>query len=127
VNNPSSFLAKAGQAVESARVLHSRGDLEGAVNRACYACFHAAHGALAHFGDAAQPAKTHSTIIAQFSRHLVQTGRIAAEHGRFFNRCHQLRNPADYDVASIDDAKTVAAVDGAAALVAAVQAMIGTP
>lgn len=110
--------------MDSARALVERGDREGATNRAYYAAFHAARAALAHLGALPEATKTHSTVIGLFGKHLVQAGRLDAEHGRWLNRCHQLRNLADYDVAAVDAEKVEFAVKGAEALVQAVRAFI---
>lgn len=44
------LLGRARRAAQSARILLSAGDLNGAVNRAYYAMFYAAHAALEHQG-----------------------------------------------------------------------------
>lgn len=123
---PEQLLAKALQAVDSAELLLGRGDLEGAINRAYYAAFNAARAALVQVGALAEPTRTHGTVIALFGRHLVQTGRVGADHGRMLNRCHQLRNLADYDVGSIDGEKAAAAVQGAAALVSEIRVLLNS-
>jgi len=102
VSDATTLLAKAEQAAELARILLHHGDLEDATNRAYYAAFHAARAALTHFGELPDTVKSHSTVIGLFGRHVVQTGRMDAEHGRLLNRSHQLRNLADYDVGGID-------------------------
>ena len=118
-----SLLTKAEQAAESARVLLDLGDLEGATNRAYYATFHAARAALAAVGVVPDGIKTHSTVIGLFGRHLVQAGHLDATHGRLLNRCQQLRALADYDVTGLSSETVEAAVNGAAAFVAAVRSL----
>lgn len=120
----SKLLAKAAQAACSARVLLDRGDLDGATNRAYYAAFNAARAALLHVGQLPESTKTHSTVIGLFGKHMVQAGRVTVEHGRMLNRCHQLRNLADYDVTSIDAERVVAVVKGAEALVDAIDVLL---
>ncbi|MGQ9369880.1 HEPN domain-containing protein [Azospirillum sp. ST 5-10] len=119
------LLAKAVRALESAELFLAHGDLDGAVNRAYYGGFNAARAALVHEGALHELAKTHATVIGLFGRHLVQSGRMPADHGRLLNRCHQLRNLADYDVAAPDGDRVAAVVTGAGDLLAAVQMRLG--
>lgn len=65
----SSLMAKARQAVASARVLLDLGDVDGACNRADYAMFDAAQAALLASGVPAPDAlrKTHRGLINTFS------------------------------------------------------------
>ncbi|HYH38612.1 MAG TPA: hypothetical protein VD860_10370 [Azospirillum sp.] len=68
--------------------------------------------------------KTHSTVIGLVGKHLVRAGHLDAGLGRALNRCHQLRNLADYDVGSIDAETVEQAVRDAERLVVAVRAII---
>lgn len=103
------LMAKAKQAVASARLLLEAGDVDGACNRAYYAMFDAARAALLA-GKAPVPAdiaKTHGGLIAAFSLHLVKNGPIPHEFGRLFNRAEEIRLVADYrgEVVEPEDAR----------------------
>ena len=87
--------AKARQARASAQLLFEAGDLVGAVNRAYYAMFYAAHAALAHDGIDAPSAK-HGTLVSRFGEHLVRSGRVPDHFGRWLNRALELRSIGDY-------------------------------
>jgi uncharacterized protein (UPF0332 family) len=67
------LLGRARQAAQSARTLLESGDPNGAVNRAYYAMFHAAHAALEHRGIEIASAK-HGILVARFGEHLAKTG-----------------------------------------------------
>ena len=100
---------KAIRALEAARRALDAGDAETAVNRAYYACFHAARAALA--GEDEQP-KTHSGVHNRFARLFVATERVPVEVARSLPHAAQVRERADYD------ALTLADLGGAADLVA---------
>lgn len=95
---PADFMAKAARALESAQLLLDAGDTDGACNRIYYAMFDAAKAALMATGapQEATDAKTHAGLIAAFSLHVVKRGFVVADHGRSFNRLHELRMIADY-------------------------------
>ncbi len=88
---PKRYLAKADRALESARLLLTDGDIEGACNRAYYAMYDAAQAALLLSGAAADPAeiRTHSGLIGAFGKHLVKTGRIPADLINHAQSVHQ--------------------------------------
>ena len=92
---PEDALAKALRARASAQLLIEAGDLVGAVNRAYYAMFYAAHAALAHIGIKAPSAK-HGTLVSRFGQHLVKTRRVPDDHGRWLNEALELRSTGDY-------------------------------
>jgi len=106
--NASELMAKAVQAVASARLLLESGDADGACNRAYYGMFDAARSALLASGASAEPEviRTHNGLISAFSQHLVKTGRVSIESGRALNKVEELRLAADYkgDRVQIDDA-----------------------
>ena len=68
-------LDKAGQALRSARLLLDAGDLDGAINRAYYACFDAARGTLERIAEVdTREVKTHSGLIRLFNLKVVKAG-----------------------------------------------------
>lgn len=91
-------MQKAQRAATSARLLLEEGDPEGACNRAYYAMFDAARAVL--IADEGNPeprsTRTHSSLIANFSLHMVKTKRVPLALGRAFNRVHEMRLVADY-------------------------------
>ncbi|MEY3526232.1 MAG: hypothetical protein RL543_2 [Pseudomonadota bacterium] len=116
------LMDKAVMALHSARILFDAGDLDGACNRAYYALYDAARAAL--IATQAPPevlaARTHSGVIAAFGLHIVKRGLIAAEHGRAFNRLHELRMIADYRGDSVEAEQIVTALSEADAFLKAV-------
>ena len=86
------YIAKAGRALEEARVLLNAGGFEGACNRAYYAMFDAAHAALLVAGVTVPDAspKTHRSLIASFGLNLVKAGMIEPELGSALNKVERL-------------------------------------
>lgn len=105
---PAELMAKADQALASARLLLDNGDTDGACNRAYYAMFDAARAALmsAKPEIPAETVRTHGGLITTFSLQLVKTGQVALEHGKSLNRVQELRLIADYkgDPVAAEDA-----------------------
>jgi uncharacterized protein (UPF0332 family) len=95
---PAELLDRAKRAVESAELLLSSGDLNGACNRAYYAMFDAARAALIALRPppASEGIKTHSGLISAFSLQLVKTGTISVELGKSFSKVSDIRLVADY-------------------------------
>jgi uncharacterized protein (UPF0332 family) len=120
-------MAKAGRALASAKLLLDSGDVDGACNRAYYAMFDAARGALLTVNAPvpSEVARTHSGLITAFSLHLVKPGLIAVEHGRALNKVEDLRLIADYkgDPVTLDNAAW--ALEQAEKFLAAVLVFIG--
>jgi uncharacterized protein (UPF0332 family) len=94
------YLDRAWQALRAARVLIRVDDAEAAINRAYYACFYAALGALAREGE--RP-KTHSGVRTQFAKQFVATGLVPSETARILGVAAQTREEADYDALSVFD------------------------
>lgn len=102
---------KALRALISARELQDR-DPDGSVNRSYYAMFDIARAALLSAGlREDELPRTHSGVIAAFSKHAVQSGQIDQKLSAALSRTESLRLMADYTGKSLD-AKT--AVDAAA-------------
>ena len=110
--NAQGQLEKVFRAEASAKVLPDIGDADGACNRAYYAMFDAARSALLASGSPVEPeiAKTHNSLIAAFSLHLVKTNRVAVELGKSLNRVEELRLVADYKGDHIEKADAAWAV-----------------
>lgn len=118
------YIAKAGRALEEARILLGAGGFEGACNRSYYAMFDAAHAALLVAGVIVPEAspKTHRSLIASFGLNLVKTGMFEAAQGSALNKVERLRKLADYTDEAVTAEDATWAVEQAAAFVLAVQA-----
>lgn len=118
-----SLLAKATQAVASARVLLELGDEDGACNRAYFAMFDAAQAALLMSGVPAPDAlgKTHRGLINTFSAYLVKNGRVSKELGRQLKRAEEIRLVADYNGESVEQADAAELVRQAEVFVSEMQ------
>lgn len=116
-------MAKAAQAVASAKVLLEIGDVDGACNRAYYAMFDAARAALLASCAPVEPeiSRTHGGLISAFSLHLVKTGRVTVELGKGLNKADELRLMADYKGDSIEMSDAVWVVQQAQEFVAVMQ------
>jgi uncharacterized protein (UPF0332 family) len=122
-----SYLDKSERALKDALMLLREEATEGACNRAYYAMHDAAHAALLAGGHEAPHSiiKTHHGLIAEFGRQLVQSGQLAAELGRDFNRVETIRLAADYSCEPPPLVDATAAVEKAVQFVAAIRGLIG--
>jgi len=120
-----SLMAKAAQAVASARVLLETNDADGAANRAYYAMFDAAQAALLSSGVPAADAlgKTHRGVISAFSAYLVKEGPVSKELGRQLKRAEEVRLVADYNGETVTLADAAELVNQAELFVKAMQAL----
>ncbi len=111
--NVNHYFEKARVAAHSAQLLLDAGDADGACNRAYYAMFDAARGAL--LGSGAVPnvleIKTHAGLIAMFSLHMVKTGLVDIDASKHLNQVQEMRLIADYLGDGIDLAKAQVAID----------------
>ncbi len=99
------LIRKGDQALKSARILREH-DFEGSVNRSYYAMFNFARVTLLSVGVPEHDLpRTHGGVIAAFSRHAVQSGRIDPGLAAALGRTETLRLRADYTGKPID-AKT---------------------
>ncbi|MGB0723090.1 MAG: HEPN domain-containing protein [Gammaproteobacteria bacterium] len=124
---PETHLAKAHRALESAELLLSDGDQDGACNRAYYAMFDAAHAALLHTNADLNPAtiKTHRGLMAAFGETLVVTGRVAPELGRALNQVERIRLLADYTGEPLTVEQTRWAINQARLFVDRIDTLVG--
>lgn len=112
-------MAKAVQAVASARLLLATGDTDGACNRAYYAMFDAARAALLASGH--EIGKTHKGVLHAFSEHLIKTARLPKETGRQLKHAETFRYVADYEGISVEPDDASSMVEQAITFVAAMQ------
>ena len=116
---------RARQAVQSARILLSAGDLNGAVNRAYYAMFYAAHAALAHQGiEVALLAKAWN--FGRSVRRAFGQDQPLAAHPRYIPERRYLScvTRADYSSAEVTLVDAERSLTEAEAFIAAVERLI---
>ena len=119
----SDLFDKAVVALKSSEALLALGDMDGACNRAYYAMFDAARGALLATGPVTDlnKIKTHAGLISSFSLHLVKTGLLPIELGKSINKVEDLRLVADYQGDEVSREKVVWALSEAKSFVASLQ------
>ena len=77
-----------------------------AVNRMYYACYYAATAMLISMGI---EVKSHDGVRLNLGKHVVITGLLSSEQGRFYSRLFSKRSTGDYDdfvnhtLATVDD------------------------
>ena len=122
------LLDKANRALLSARVLLADDDVDGACNRAYYAVFDAARGALASLDPVVDPdeAKTHRGVMSVFDARLVRTGIVPRDLGRLFRRIEGIRLVGDYRTGSVEPEDAVEAVENADRFVAAMRSIVAS-
>ncbi len=114
------LMAKAMQAVASAKMLLAAGDADGACNRAYYAIFDAARAALLASGT--DVGKTHKGVLNAFSDRLVKNGPFPKEMGRLLKHAETFRYVADYEGDHVELSDAQQMVEQAEAFVAAMRA-----
>jgi uncharacterized protein (UPF0332 family) len=77
-------------------MLLDAGDYRGAVNRAYYAMFDLARHTLRAIDPRLAAAKKHSTIIARFSKHMIQEKGYPREIGQALRKVFDARLVGDY-------------------------------
>lgn len=87
------WLDKSAEALASADSEYEAGRYAFTVNRAYYACFYALSAVLLSRGT---KFVKHSGVRAALHSHLVRTGRLTTEWGRFYDRVYENRQRGDY-------------------------------
>jgi hypothetical protein len=87
------WLDKSAEALASADSEYEAGRYAFTVNRAYYACFYALSAVLLSSGT---KFVKHSGVRAALHSHLVRTGRLKTEWGRFYDRVFENRQRGDY-------------------------------
>jgi uncharacterized protein (UPF0332 family) len=123
---PAGLIARARRSAASAKLLFDAGDLNGACNRAHYAMFDSARAALLAGGEPvnSETIRTHSGLIAAFSRHVIKPGRIPAQYGRSLRQVDQIRLLADYSDEGVDRDRGLSAIEQANHFVEAVTSYV---
>lgn len=112
-------------AIAAAQREHAAGDVALCLNRVYYACFDAASAALLQ--DEHQFVK-HAGVRAALHQHLVNTGRLAVELGRFYDKAFEDRQEADYAMPFRYEPQAAAGrIVGAEQFVAAVKQLLLEP
>ena len=115
-------LDKSREKLRVAEHLLQSGEYEDAVSRAYYSAFHAAQAALLTEG---LTANTHQGLVNLFGLHLVKTGKLPKQLGKFLANLKDDRESSDYEVYSGIDRETAQhAVEEAKAFLAAVEAYV---
>jgi uncharacterized protein (UPF0332 family) len=124
---PAELIARARRSAVSAKLLFDAGDLSGACNRAYYAMFDAARGALLASKEPvrSEEIKTHTGLIAAFSLHLIKHGRIPTQYGRSLRQVDQIRRIADYSDEEVDRGTASSAIEQATHFIEAVERYLG--
>ena len=116
------LLAKARQALATARRDLDSMDTDAAANRTYYAVFYAAWAMFVAHGLVGP--KTHSGLIAEFSKRFVRDGHFDRSLGATLGKLENLRTYADYTLEPTPRDKVESALDSAAVFVAAVEKAI---
>jgi uncharacterized protein (UPF0332 family) len=66
--------------------------------------------------------RTHSGLIGAFGNYLVKNGPVSKDMGRLLNRAHEIRQVADYNGESVEQADANEMVEQAEIFVAAMRA-----
>ena len=69
-------------------------------------------------------AKSHSGLILAFGQRVVKTGHVPAEHGRALSAISRIRMVADYSGDGVSEEDARAAIDMAAAFIAAIESLL---
>jgi uncharacterized protein (UPF0332 family) len=116
-------LARAHEALDEARQLRAAAHLAAAANRAYFAAFYAS---LALLASVRLEPKTHDGVRHLVNLHFVRAGKLPAQTSRILGQLEQLRNDADYDLASVFTEDGVDdAIAQADAFVAHVRGLLG--
>lgn len=82
--------------------------LRSAADRAYYSIYYAAHALLIH--RKVRPPKTHSGLVALFSREIIKKALIDIEFGKILARAFSLRQQSTYRVAADIEVEAVKAL-----------------
>ncbi|MCX8116813.1 MAG: HEPN domain-containing protein [Desulfobacterota bacterium] len=88
-------IEKSNEKLRAAKVLLKEGLIDDAISRAYYSMFHAASAVLFSEGITVE---SHSALKTMFGLHLVKTGKIDKEYGRWLNKLKDERENGDYDI-----------------------------
>ena len=125
MSDAAALLGRAVRDLDDAHYLLDDGRTLAAVNRAYYACFHAAQAALLIVGEAPT---THKGAVLRFAYHFIRTGVVGADTGAFLAYALNARTEADYDALANADVRGAAdLLADTERFVAAVRAVMEEP
>ncbi len=116
------LLCKSRQALSTAARDFGHGDMDAAVNRCYYAVYYAAWAMFASRG--LEKPKTHSGLIAEFSRQFVKDGPVDRTFGATLGKLESLRSYADYTLEPTPREKAEQALEAARTFVATIEAEV---
>ena len=116
------LLAKARQALATARRDLNGGDPNACANRCYYAAFYAAWAMFAAHG--LQKPKTHSGMIAEFSKRFVKDGPLDRDAGSTLGKLENLRSYADYTLENTPADKAALALASAETFVRILESVV---
>ena len=116
------LIAKARQALATARRDLDSGDPNACANRCYYACFYAAWAMFAAHG--LPKPKTHSGLIAEFSKQFVKDGPLDRDTGSTRGKLENLRSYADYTLENTPADKSALALVSAETFVRTVERVV---
>lgn len=86
-------ISRAKENLKGAKILLKEKNYRGAISRAYYAFFEAAHAALITKGITA---KTHAGLITLFDLYFVKTKKVSKGFAKFYREAKKAREEADY-------------------------------
>lgn len=89
-------LRLAREMLQDARLMLHSESYRSAIDRAYYAMFHAARGALHHAG--VELPKTHAGLRNLFGQHFLVTEKLPKDLGKWLGQAFRLRQQGDYEV-----------------------------
>lgn len=98
------WMAKAKDALDSARLEAQQDHISFAVNRLYYACFYAVTALLLKDG---KQFKKHSAVKSEFVRNYIKSGKIDARWNRFYQQLFDDRQEGDYVPTAVFDKQDV--------------------
>jgi len=87
------WFEKSQESLDAARDELKAGRISFSVNRIYYACFYAVSAILL---QEELRFKKHSGVRAAFHQHLVKSGKVSLEHGKFYDELFEARQRGDY-------------------------------
>ena len=115
-------MKRAREALDAARILCDAGLLDDAASRAYYAAFHAASATLMQRG---LTFTKHSSLIGAVHKHLVNSGMITVEAGRWLRWLFELRSLGDYgEISHVEEDQARLALERAETLIQAFDALL---
>ena len=91
-----SYLELADDTLEGAYSNYNESRFRVATSLAYYAMFYCANGAIVNAG--AKPPKTHRSVISEFSRYYVKTGKLDSKFSKYLSKAMDSRQVSSYNI-----------------------------